>query len=140
MRIAAEDARFSIPAAKLGLGYGHEGLKKLVDVVGPAYAKEIFFTARLFSASEAMGMGLINRTVPTNVLDEYIADYCQTLAQNAPLTIKSVKQIIAQIIDNDNPTDINFCNQLVKDCYASEDYIEGRKAFMEKRKPVFKGR
>ncbi|MEM7126036.1 MAG: enoyl-CoA hydratase [Chloroflexota bacterium] len=139
MRIASEDSRFAIPAAKLGLGYGHDGLKQLVDVVGPAYAKEIFYTARLFSANEALGMGLINRVVPTNVLEEYVRDYCSSIAQNAPLTINSVKKIVAQIVDHDSPTDLEYCASLVKECYDSEDYIEGRRAFMEKRQPVFKG-
>ena len=140
LRIASEDARFSVPAAKLGLGYGYGGLKQLVDMVGPAYAKEIFFTARLFSANEALAMGLINRVIPTNLLEAYVRDYCQTIAQNAPMTINAVKKIIAQIIDHDTPTDHEYCARLVQACFDSEDYIEGRRAFMEKRKPIFKGR
>jgi len=140
MRIASEDSRFAVPAAKLGLGYGHDGLKQLVDVVGPAHAKEIFYTARLFSANEALRMGLINRVVPINLLEAYVRDYCQSIAQNAPLTINSVKKIVAQIVDHDNPTDVDYCAQLVKECFDSEDYVEGRTAFMQKRKPEFKGR
>lgn len=138
LRIAAEDARFAIPAAKLGLGYSHSGLKQLVDLVGPAYAKEIFYTARLFSASEAHGMGLINRVVPTAVLESYVRDYCQAIAQNAPLTIQAVKEIVEQITA-EAQLDVAYCEQLVKNCFDSEDYVEGRQAFMEKRKPVFRG-
>ena len=138
LRICADDARFAIPAAKLGLGYGHVGLKQLVDLVGPSYAKEIFFTARLFSAFEALSMGLINRILPTDDLESYVRDYCQTIAQNAPLTIQSVKQIVGQIIA-DAPLDTAYCDQLVQACFNSEDYNEGRRAFMEKRQPNFKG-
>ena len=138
LRICAEDARFAIPAAKLGLGYGHVGLKQLVNLVGPSYTKEIFFTARLFSASEALSMGLINRVLPADDLESYVRDYCQIIAQNAPLTIQSVKQIVGQIIA-DAPLDTAYCDQLVQACFNSEDYNEGRRAFMEKRQPNFKG-
>jgi 1,4-dihydroxy-2-naphthoyl-CoA synthase len=124
----------------LGLGYQQKGLKKLVDVVGPAFAKEIFFTARLFSSNEALGMGLVNRVVPNNVLADYVRDYCQTIAANAPLTIRSVKMIITEITNPDKPIDHELCDRLVQECFDSEDYAEGRRAFMEKRKPVFQGR
>ena len=139
IRICAEDARFAIPAAKLGLGYGHAGLKLLVDLVGPSFAKEIFYTARLFSASEAVAMGLVNRVLPATVLESYVRDYCQTIAQNAPLTVQAVKQIVDQLIA-DAPLDEAYCEQLVQECFDSEDYIEGRRAFMEKRRPNFQGR
>jgi len=140
LRFASEGARFGIPAAKLGLGYGHSGLKQLVDLVGPAFVKEIFFTARLFSANEAQAMGLENRVLPNEMLEESVREYCQAIAQNAPLTINAVKKIIAQIIDHDQPTDFDTCERLVQECFDSEDYIEGRRAFMEKRKPHFKGK
>ena len=139
LRICAEDARFAIPAAKLGLGYGRIGLKQLVDLVGPSNTKEIFYTARLFSASEALAMGLINRVLPTNELESYVRDYCQIIAGNAPLTIQAVKQIVGQIIA-DTPLDAAYCDQLVQACFDSEDYIEGRRAFSEKRRPDFKGK
>ena len=107
--------------------------------MGPAYAKEIFYTARLFSASEAHGMGLVNRVVQTAVLEPYVRDYCQAIAQNAPLTIQSVKEIVAQITA-EAPLDVAYCEQLVQDCFDSEDYVEGRTAFMAKRKPNFVGK
>jgi enoyl-CoA hydratase/carnithine racemase len=140
LRFASEDARFGIPAAKLGLGYGHDGLKQLVGLVGPAFVKEIFFTARLFSAGEAMAMGLVNRVIPTQMLEEQVREYCQAIGGNAPLTINAVKKIVAQIADHDRPTDLAYCERLVQACFDSEDYVEGRRAFMEKRTPQFKGR
>src|SRR5262252_8101309 len=91
LRIAAEGSKFGIPAAKLGLGYAYDGIKKLIDIVGPAYAREIFYTARQFSAEEALAMGLINRLVPDGELETYVKNYCEVIAANAPLTIKSAK-------------------------------------------------
>ncbi|MBI1775383.1 MAG: enoyl-CoA hydratase/isomerase family protein [Proteobacteria bacterium] len=139
LRIAAEDARFAIPAAKLGLGYGHEGLGRLVDIVGPAFAKELFFTARQFDAKAAATMGLVNRVLPTGELEAFVRDYAGTIAENAPLTITAVKQIVNELVKGESERDIQLCERLVADCFASRDYTEGRTAFMEKRKPVFVG-
>lgn len=139
LRIANDAASFAVPAAKLGLGYAHEGLKRLVDVVGPSTAKEIFYTARQFTADEALTMGLINRVVPRALLDAYIGDYTGRIAENAPLTIHAAKTVINELIKPGGP-DYELCEKVVDDCFASEDYQEGRKAFMEKRKPQFKRR
>ncbi len=140
LRIASDDARFGIPAARLGLGYRWGGVKKLVDLIGPAYAKEIFFTARHFSAAEAMGMGLVNRAVPEGELESYVRNYCALIAENAPLTIAAVKGVIAEIAKPGAQIDRAKCEALVARCFDSQDYIEGRRAFMEKRKPVFSGK
>ena len=139
LRIAAEDARFSIPAAKLGLGYGFKGIKKLVDVVGPSFAKEIFFTARQFTAAEALQMGLVNRVLPDAEVEKYVKDYAETISSNAPLTVNSVKYIVGEVVKDESKRDLKRCEAMVAQCFASNDYIEGRKAFMEKRKPAFTG-
>ena len=139
IRIAAEGSRFGIPAAKLGLGYAYDGIKKLIDLVGPAYAREIFYTARQFSAEEALGMGLINRLVPEGELESYVKNYCDMIAANAPLTIRAAKQTVREALKDSGKRDMALCKRVVDECFASEDYTEGRTAFMEKRRPMFKG-
>ena len=139
MRICTEGSKFAVPAAKLALGYRYSGLKKLVDLVGPSFAKEIFFTARQFTAPEALAMGLVNRMLPDGELEAYVKDYAETIAGNAPLTVDSVKFIVAQAVADESKRDLRKCEELVQACFASADYIEGRKAFMEKRKPKFTG-
>jgi enoyl-CoA hydratase/carnithine racemase len=139
MRICSEGSKFGVPAAKLGLGYRFDGLKKLVDLVGPSFAKEIFFTARQFTAAEAQMMGLVNRVLPDADLEKYVKDYADTIAVNAPLTVDSVKFIVAQAVADESKRDLKKSDDLVQACFASNDYTEGRKAFMEKRKPQFTG-
>jgi enoyl-CoA hydratase/carnithine racemase len=139
MRICSDNSRFAVPAAKLGLGYGYTGIKRLVDVVGPAFAKEIFFTARQFDTEEARAMGLVNRVVPEAELETYVKNYADVISANAPLTVNSVKYIVGEVVKEDSKRNTARCAELVKQCFASNDYIEGRKAFMEKRKPMFTG-
>lgn len=140
MRIAAENSRFSIPAAKLGLGYGWSGVKKLIDLVGPAFAKEIFLTARQFNSAEALAMGLINRVLPDGELEAYVRNYCALISENAPLTIKAIRAAAEEIGRAEGEIDTKRLDALVAACFDSADYKEGRNAFLEKRKPQFKGR
>ena len=140
IRICADDSRFAIPAAKLGLGYGYTGLRRLVELVGPSFTKELFYTARQFTASEAAAMGLVNRVVSADELLPYVTEYASTIAGNAPLTVASAKQIIGEITKDADDRDNEICESLVNACFDSEDYIEGRRAFLEKRKPAFSGR
>ena len=139
LRICSDNSKFGVPAAKLGLGYAFKGIKKLVDVVGPSFAKEIFFTARQFTAAEAREMGLVNRVVPADELESYVKDYAETISGNAPLTVNSVKFIVGETAKDESQRDMKKCADLVAQCFASSDYVEGRKAFMEKRKPNFTG-
>lgn len=140
LRFCSESARFGLPAAKLGLGYGYAGLKRFFDTIGPAHTKDIFFSARQFGAAEALAMGIANRVLPDAELDGFVAEYAATVSQNAPLTIAAIKQIAIEALKPASERNLELAADLVARCFASHDYVEGRTAFMEKRKPVFTGK
>jgi enoyl-CoA hydratase len=141
MRIAADDARFGIPAARLGLGYHYHGMEKLMSLIGPAYTKELFFTARTdFSAPDALRMGLVNQVVPKADLERFTRDYAIMMSRNAPLTLRSAKASVDQLVRPEERRDYAMLDRLIKDCFDSQDYQEGVKAFSEKRRPQFQGR
>jgi enoyl-CoA hydratase len=140
IRICSDNSSFCIPAAKLGVGYGPENTKVLVDLVGPSFAKEIFYTGRRFDAEEARMMGLVNRVVPFAELDDYVQGYTYMMTSNAPLSLRATNLIVNELVKDESKRDMALCAQLVEDCSKSEDLEEGRRAFMEKRKPAFMGR
>jgi enoyl-CoA hydratase len=140
IRIASSDSVFGIPATRLGLGYRFSALKNLVDLVGPGAAQDLFYTGRRIKADEAKAIGLVSRVVPPEEFDMLLAEYVEAITTGAPLTIRAGKRIIREVLKADDNIDMALCKQLITDCFESDDYAEGRRAFMEKRKPVFKGR
>ena len=138
LRYADASSRFAIPAARLGLGYGVPGTNRLVATVGHAAAREIMFSARRYGADEARAMGLVNRVLPDAELDDYVRKLALELAENAPLTIAASKSVINALIAAKG--DYAEAKKMVARCMKSEDYVEGRRAFMEKRAPAFKGK
>ena len=140
LRIASSDSVFFIPAARLGLGYRHSAMKNLVDLIGPGAAKDLFFTARKIDANEAKSLGLISRVCVPEALPALLLEYTTALADNAPLTLRAAKIVMREILKPAADFDAELCQQTIRGCFESEDYAEGRRAFMEKRKPVFTGK
>lgn len=140
LRFATEGSKFALPAAKLGIGYGYIGIDRFVQTIGPAQAKDIFFSARQLDTAEALRIGLVNRVIADADLEAETMRYAQTVAGNAPLTIAAVKKITTELMKPESARDIAGCKTMVEACFTSQDFIEGRTAFMEKRKPQFKGK
>ena len=140
LRYAADDAVFAIPAAQLGVGYHAGGIEMLQSLVGPSRAKEIFFTARRYSALEAHAMGLVNEVIPVADLLARVRDTARRIADNAPLTVASVKRIVSELALPREQRDYAAIDASIDACFASEDYREGVAAFLAKRRPRFSGR
>lgn len=140
LRVASSVSQFSVPAAKLGIGYNPRWMRPMLGVVSAARAKELLFTGRRFSASEAAGMGLVNQVVQPHELEAKTTALAAEIAGNAPLSILAAKRCVDAIAENPGISDLAHLDALVDACFASADYVEGRRAFMEKRKPTFRGK
>jgi len=140
LRICADDAVFRMPAARLGLGYSPTGVRRFMNVIGAANTSDIFFTARKFDAQEALRMGFVSRVAPAAQLEQAVAETCGMIAENAPLTVAAAKFAVQQALKDAAERDMATAVKMVQTCFASADHQEGRKAFMEKRKPSFTGR
>jgi len=140
IRIASSTAQLGVPAARLGIAYSYESLKQLVDLVGPSHTKEILFSARRLSATEALQIGLVNRVVPADELEDDVYKLAARIASNAPLSVTASKRTVCEILKNPSDRNLDALAEFVKICFDSKDYTEGRTAFMEKREPKFIGR
>lgn len=139
IRICSKKSQFAMPAAKLSLGYPFSSIKRLFDIMGPGMSKHFMFTAERILADEALSCGLVQKLVEDGNLEEFVNNYAEKIAGNAPLTIKAMKNIGIEILKNPNDRNLDECKKLAEACFDSNDYVEGRRAFMEKRKPNFKG-
>jgi enoyl-CoA hydratase len=140
IRLASENSQFGIPAAKLGIAYGYDGLKHLVSLVGPSWARLLMYTGMRIDSAEALRIGLVDRVLPDAELWNATTEIARNISGNAPLAIKAAKITIAQVLKDESHRDIDAIKAIGTACMDSEDFREGRQAFMEKRKPQFKGR
>ena len=139
IRIASDDSQFGVPAARLGLGYGFAGVTTLIRAIGPACTSEVLFSARRFSAAEALQMGLVNRVVPAAGLREEVMSLARSITQNAPLTVAACKAAIREAGRSPERRDLARVEAMIEACFRSDDYREGQRAFAERRPPAFTG-
>lgn len=140
LRVCSDESKFAIPAGKLGLGYSYDGVAKLIDLIGPANAAEMFMTGQMFDASRALGFGLVSTVVATDALDQTAMDLANTIASNAPLTLQAFKAAKIEHARQPEARSHVHVDRLVEACFGSRDYAEGRAAFGDRREPKFIGK
>ncbi|MDD1533743.1 MULTISPECIES: enoyl-CoA hydratase [unclassified Bradyrhizobium] len=140
IRLAAHGSQFGIPAARLGIAYGYDGLKHLVSLVGPSWARLLMYTGMRIESAEALRIGLVERLFPIDELWGETMAIAHAISENAPLAIKAAKITIAQVLKDEGQRDMDAIKAIGHACMDSADFREGRQAFMEKRKPRFQGR
>jgi enoyl-CoA hydratase/carnithine racemase len=140
LRYGTADARYRMPAARLGLGYAMGGMRRMSQVIGPARAAELFFTARVFDGIEAQRIGMVHASFEPAQFDSEVDAIAEMIAANAPLTLRAAKLALRAILDDTPDADAEQVQRAVRACFESEDYREGRTAFAEKRPPRFQGR
>jgi enoyl-CoA hydratase/carnithine racemase len=143
LRVASEDAKLGMPPARLGLVYSHTGLRRFVDAIGAPRTRELFFTARNVSARTALQWGLVNEVVGADEVEARGVEYAARIASNAPLSLRGNKRALRELLAAEGELDPEVERELVElreACFRSEDFLEGVRAFAEKRAPRWQGR
>lgn len=139
-RIMADTARIGINPVKLGLVYFPRSIERFISLIGVAYTKEMFLTGRFFTAQRAKEMGLVNYVVPAEELETLTYSLAGEIAENAPLAVAGMKSIINRLQSKLRPQEEKELRAIMERSWTTEDFQEGARAFIEKRKPDFKGK